>query len=81
LRSGARNGISPDRQIRSLVLRVDLVGSRRIWTAQLDASSMASGRDGTRRIFWMIKRMLKAPGDARGPELYAEAGDPRWAVR
>jgi hypothetical protein len=42
---------------------------------------MASGRDGTRRIFWMIKRMLKAPGDARGPELYAEAGDPRWAVR
>jgi hypothetical protein len=36
-----------DRQLRSLVLSVDLVGSRRIWPAQV---GWAVGRIGSRRV-------------------------------
>jgi hypothetical protein len=48
------------RQIRSLVLSVDLVGSRRIWPAlKLDGPSIQTAPDGSRRIVWMINRMIK----------------------
>jgi hypothetical protein len=50
---------TPNCQIRSLVLRVDLVGSRPIWPAHVGASSIQSDPDGSRRIVWMIKRMIK----------------------
>jgi hypothetical protein len=50
---------SPKHQIRSLVLCVDLVGSRRIWLLTLDAPSVQTDPDGSRRIVWMIKRMIK----------------------
>jgi hypothetical protein len=48
----------PDRRIRSLVLCVDLVGSRRLCLLRLGASSVASGPDGSRRIVWMTKPMI-----------------------
>ena len=48
---------NPNRQIRSLVLYVDLVGSRPIWPAQVGC---LVGPDGSRRIVWMIIGMIKA---------------------
>jgi hypothetical protein len=48
-----------DRQIRSLVLSIGLVGSRRIWPAHVGYPSIASGPDSSRRLVWMIKRMIK----------------------
>jgi hypothetical protein len=46
----------PNRQILSLVLCVDLVDSRRVWPAQVGC---LVDPDGSRRIVWMIKRMIK----------------------
>jgi hypothetical protein len=48
---------NPNRQLRSLVLRVDLVGSRPICPAQVGC---LVGPDGSRPIVWIIKRMIKA---------------------
>jgi hypothetical protein len=71
---GAPRGIrTPNRQIRSLVLCVDLVGSRPIWPAHVGG---VVGPDGSRRIVWMINRMI----NARGPSprsLIAAHGEPR----
>jgi hypothetical protein len=39
-----------ERQIRSLVHRVDLIGSRRIWLLTLDVSPVQTGLDGYRPI-------------------------------
>ena len=44
---GARESSNPNRQIRSLVLCVDLVGSRRIWPAQVGC---LVDPDGSRRV-------------------------------
>ena len=41
------------------MLYVDLVGSRPIWLLTLDASSVQMAPEGSRRIVWMIKRMIK----------------------
>jgi hypothetical protein len=41
------------------VLCVDLVGSRSIWPAHVEASSIWSDPDRSRRIVWMINRMIK----------------------
>jgi hypothetical protein len=57
---GAARDPKPNRQIRSLVLYVDLVGSRRIWLLMSEASSVWSEPDGSRRIVWMIKQMIKS---------------------
>jgi hypothetical protein len=61
---GAPRGIrTPNRQIRSLVLSVDLVGSRRIWPAQVGgAVGRVGSTDGSSRIVWMIIGMIKPPG-------------------
>ena len=48
-----------NRLILSLVLCVDLVGSRPVCLLRLDASSIQTDPDGTRRIIWMIERMVK----------------------
>jgi hypothetical protein len=48
----------PDRQIRRLVITVDLVGSRHIWPAQVGC---LVDPDGSRRILW-IRGMIKRPG-------------------
>ena len=47
---------SPNRQIRSLVLSVDLVGSRPIWPAHVGG---LVDPDGSRRIVLTINRMSK----------------------
>jgi hypothetical protein len=47
---------NPNRQVRSLVLCVDLVGSGRIWSAHVDCLVGQTDPDGSRRIVWMIKR-------------------------
>jgi hypothetical protein len=54
-----REGFEPPtaRQIRRRMLYVDLVGSRRVWPAHVGS---LIGPDGSRRIVWMIKRMIKA---------------------
>jgi hypothetical protein len=44
------------------VLCVDLVGSRPIWPAQVGG---VVGPDGSRRIVWMIKQMIKEPSNRR----------------
>jgi hypothetical protein len=49
----------PNRQIRSLVLCVDLVGPDGFGLLRLGASSIWSDPDGSRWIVWMIKRMIK----------------------
>jgi hypothetical protein len=49
---------NPNRQIRSLVLSVDLIVSRRNWAAYMEASSIWTAPDGCRRIVWMIKGQL-----------------------
>jgi hypothetical protein len=41
------------------MLGVDLDGSRRSGLLRLGASSIQADRDGSRRIIWMIKRMIK----------------------
>jgi hypothetical protein len=41
-------------QLRSLVLRVDPVSSRRTWLVTLDRLSIQTDPEGTRRIDWMI---------------------------
>jgi hypothetical protein len=41
------------------VLSVDLVGYGRICLLRLNASSIQADPDGSRRIVWMIKRMIK----------------------
>jgi hypothetical protein len=51
-----RTQLGHDRQIRSLVLYVDLVGSRRIWAAQV---GWVVEPDGSRRIVLMIIGMIK----------------------
>src|SRR5215207_8884403 len=59
---GAPRGIrTPNRQIRSLVLCVDLVGSRRIWPAHVGG---LVGPDGSRRI---QKDRLDDQTDDQGP--------------
>ena len=55
-------GRAAEHQIRSLVLCVDLVGSRRIWAAHVGGPSIWTDPDGSRRIVWMIKRMIKEAG-------------------
>ena len=55
-------GTDPNRQIRSLVIDVHLVGSRRICLLRLGALSTQPDREGSRRIVWMIKRMIKRLG-------------------
>jgi hypothetical protein len=45
----------PNRQIRSLVLSVDLVGSRPIWPAHVEASSIQTDPDRSSQIVRMIK--------------------------
>ena len=60
---GAPRGIrTPNRQIRSLVVCVGLVGSRPIWAAHVGCLVDPDGPDGSRRIVWMIKRMIKWRG-------------------
>jgi hypothetical protein len=56
---------TPNRQIRSLVLCVDLVGSRPIWPAQVGGVVVQTAPDGSRRIVWMIKQMIKEPSNRR----------------
>jgi hypothetical protein len=63
---------APNRQIGSLVLCVGLVGSRRICLLTLGASSIQTGRDGSRRIVWMIKQgslLGRAPPTTASEEL------------
>jgi hypothetical protein len=50
----------PNRQIRSLVLSVDLVGSKRVCLLTLEASSIQRDRERSRQIVWMTRRMIKA---------------------
>jgi hypothetical protein len=57
--SPARPKKAIERQIRSLVRYVDLVGSRRIWPAQVGCVVNPDGLRVTRRIVWMINRMIK----------------------
>jgi hypothetical protein len=65
--TGAPRGIrTANRQIRSLVLCVDLVGSRRIWPAHVECLVGPGGSRRSRRIVWMIKRMIK-PAAASPP--------------
>jgi hypothetical protein len=71
---GTQTLIQPNRQIRSLVLYVDLVGSRPIWPAHVGS---LIGPDGSRRIVWMIKRMIKRQG-AEIPG-HPDHGDRWWS--
>jgi hypothetical protein len=82
---------TPNRQIRSLVLRVDLVGSRPIWLLRLDASSIQTDPDGSCRILWMIKqaRQLEraecSPSTIPGASVVADwrsarCGDLAWSA-
>jgi pyridoxamine 5'-phosphate oxidase family protein len=48
-----------DRQLGSLVLGVDLVGSRPIWPAHVGRVLDLVGSRRVRRVVWMIKRMIK----------------------
>jgi hypothetical protein len=49
-------------QIRSLMLYVDLVGTRPIWLLTLGAWPVQTDPDGFRRIVWMIKRIRLCVG-------------------
>jgi hypothetical protein len=76
-------GATPPELHRSLVLSVGLVGSSRIWPAQVGYPSIASGPDGSRRLGWMIKRMIKQgrPLDhltAADFDLAVDLHPPRW---
>jgi hypothetical protein len=42
------------------MLRVDLVGSRRIEPAHVHAASVQTASEGSRPIVWMISGMIKA---------------------
>jgi hypothetical protein len=52
---GAARDSNPNRQIRSLVLHVGLVGSRPIWPAHVEGLVDVDGSRPVRRIVWMIK--------------------------
>ena len=63
----------PDRQVRRLVLRVDLVGSRRIYLAQVGGASVQADREGTGRIVRMINGMIK---HLDRPHCWGSGGEP-----
>jgi hypothetical protein len=66
---------NPNRQIRSLVLCVGLVGSRPVWPAHVGRLVDLSDPDRSRRIVWMIKRMIKRQGaEVLGHPTTATAG-------
>ena len=57
---GARGGIRTLDPTTSRMLRVDLVGSRRIEPAHVHAASVQTASEGSRPIVWMISGMIKA---------------------
>jgi hypothetical protein len=57
-----REGFEHNRRICRLGLRVDLVGCRRMWPAHVGGSSVQTDPDGSRRIAWMINRMINQGG-------------------